>query len=76
MIAMRDWTTPADADRIARDNKRRRQLTSLEFIGRGFNAIQNVEDHACIIARRDDLIGSRLLFKIHFQNWIKLVIWW
>src|SRR6478672_1488502 len=76
MITMRNWPPPADANRVARDDQGRRQLAALKFIGWRLNAIQNIENHDWVIAGRDDLFGSSLLFKVQLQNRIEFVIWW
>ena len=45
-VTMGNGTTPANANRIARDDQRRRQLPALEFVCRRFSAIQDIVDQS------------------------------
>ena len=49
----------ADADRISRNDQRRRQLATLEFIRRRFDAIQYVINQRRIVTGSDDLFRRR-----------------
>ena len=73
LVASDGAATP-NADGVARDDQRRRQLSSLELVRRRFDAIEDVIHECRIMPRCDDLFGRLFLFKIQFEYWIELVI--
>ena len=67
-VTMGYWSPSADANRIARDNQRRRQLAALEFVCRRFDPIEDVIDELGFVSRRDDLFRRSLLLKIKLED--------
>ncbi len=61
---MRHRTAAANADRISRDDQRRRQLPALEFIRRRLDAVENIAHEAGFKSRFDDLIRRCFLFEV------------
>ena len=47
----------ADADRVLRDDDRRRELLSLEFVRRVLDFVEDRVDEVRVVSRGDDLGG-------------------
>ena len=71
---MRDWTAAAHADRVARNDQRRRQLSPLELIRRRLDAVQYVLHKPRLESSLDDLLRRCLLLKVQLQHAVELVI--
>src|SRR5437870_8611279 len=71
---MRHGPAAANADGVARNDQRRRQLPPLEFVCRRFNSVQDVVNQASIMAGGNDLFRRFLLLEIELEDRIELVI--
>ncbi|KXK06536.1 MAG: hypothetical protein UZ17_ACD001000494 [Acidobacteria bacterium OLB17] len=54
-VLMRYRTTAADADRVLRDDDRRRELLAFEFVRGVLDLVQYPVNAFAVVARRDDL---------------------
>src|ERR1043165_1380967 len=68
-------TAPPDTNRISRDDQRWWQLSSLEFICRRLDAVENIQHETLIESRGHDLVWRRLLLEVQTQHAIELVVW-
>src|SRR5919107_344634 len=60
LVAVRDGATAADADGVARDDERRRELAPLELVGRRLDAVEDVVDERALVPLGVDLVGRQL----------------
>src|SRR6266513_4619981 len=67
-ITMGDRPAATNADGVARNDQRRRQLPAFEFIGGRFNSIKNFVNQIRVMTRGDDCFRRLLLFEIQLQN--------
>ena len=67
-IFMRDRPSPADADGVARDDKRRRKLLAFEFVGRRLDHVENAINKIRVVSGGNDLAWRGLLLKVHFED--------
>src|SRR5215813_5799259 len=73
-VFVRYGPTPSNSNSIARNDQGWRQLSTFEFVRRGFNSIENVVNQPRVVTFGDDFFRRSLLLKIHRQNRIELVI--
>src|SRR6476620_6403964 len=71
---VRYWPASTDADRVARNDQRRRQLPAFEFIRRRLHSVENVLHKTRLEARCDDFARRGFLFEVELQYAIELVV--
>src|ERR1041384_4003941 len=71
---MCDGPASTDADRVSRNDQRRRQLPAFEFVRGRLNAIENILHETRLEAGGDDLARCGFLFEVELQHAIELVV--
>src|SRR5215204_1675461 len=64
----------ADADGVARDDERRRELAPLELVGRRLDAVEDVVDERAFVPLGDDLLGRVLPLEVEPQDGVERVV--
>src|SRR5919107_1778691 len=74
LVAVRDGAAAADADGVARDDERRRELAPLELVGRRLDAVEDVVDERAVVPLGDDLLGRVLPLEVEPQDGVERVV--
>src|SRR5215211_5875778 len=74
LVAVRDGAAAADADGVARDDERRRELPALELVGRRLDAVEDVVDERAVVPLVDDLLGRILPLEVEPQDRVERVV--
>src|SRR5215216_3640609 len=74
LVAVRDGAAATDADGVARDDERRRELAPLELVGRRLDAVEDVVDERALVPLGDDLLGRGLALEVEAQDGVEHVV--